>query len=121
MSAFGLPPEFRLRSSADFERVYRQKLRAADGRLLVYAAGNDLEITRAGCSISRKHGNSVRRHRLKRLLKEAFRLSKPALPPGLDLVLIPQPGNESSLAEYRSSLERLVMKVAERAPRAGRG
>jgi ribonuclease P protein component len=114
VTSFGLPPEFRLRASADFERVYSQRQRAADGRLLVYGASNGLGVTRAGCSISRKQGNSVVRHRLKRLLREAYRLSRPVLPRGFDLILIPQQGVQCTVAEYQVSLERLAAKIARR-------
>jgi ribonuclease P protein component len=114
VTSFGLPPEARLRASADFERVYSQRQRAADGRLLVYGAANDTGTTRAGCSISRKQGNSVVRHRLKRLLREAYRLSRPDLPCGLDLILIPQRGAQCTVAEYAQSLQRLTAKIARR-------
>jgi ribonuclease P protein component len=119
VSSQRLPPEFRLRSPADFERVYALKLRAADGRLLVFAARNDSGQTRAGYSISRKQGNSVRRHRLKRLLREAYRLSRNDLPCGLDLVLIPQRGDAATVDEYRESLVRLVRKMDQRMPEVG--
>jgi ribonuclease P protein component len=109
-----LPPEYRLRSPADFERVYALKQRAADERLLVFAARNETGQTRAGYSVSRKNGNSVRRHRLKRLMREAYRLVRNQLPTGLDLVLIPQPAKQATVAEYQESLLRLARKIERR-------
>ena len=114
MSDFTYPREARLTAPADYERVYSQRHRVSDARLLVYAAVSTLPFTRAGFSISRKHGSSVARHRLKRLLREAFRLSRPELPPGLDLIVIPQAGAPATMDEYRWSLGRLVQKVARR-------
>jgi ribonuclease P protein component len=114
MTAFGYPRECRLTVPADFERVYSQRQRFSDARLLVYAAVGTTALTRAGFSVSRKHGSSVVRHHLKRLLREAFRLSRPELPTGLDLVVIPQPGAVATMQEYQWSLLRLAQKAARR-------
>jgi ribonuclease P protein component len=114
MNEFDYPRECRLTSPADFERVYSQHQRFSDARLLVYAAPGTAACTRAGFSVSRKHGASVVRHRLKRLLREAFRLIRAELPAGLDLVVIPQPGSAATMEEYRWSLGRLAQKAARR-------
>lgn len=105
-----------LRRPADFQRVFDLKQRASDDRLLIFAASNDLGHTRIGLSVSRKHGNAVRRHRLQRLLREAFRLSQHDLPPGLDLILIPHAGTgpTASVDGYRRSLQHLSRKLARR-------
>jgi ribonuclease P protein component len=63
----------------------------------------------------------VRRNRWKRLLREAYRLSRPDLPGGLDLVLIPRAGIEPELEALRRSLARLVTQVVRRLPAEGEG
>ncbi len=112
--SFGLSIEQRLRKSADFDRVFQKRKRSSDRLLLVYAAKNDLPHTRFGLSVSRKVGNSVRRSRIKRLLREAFRLSQHELPAGLDLVLIPRAGIEPNLQLYRKSLISLTQRLAKK-------
>ena len=114
MTGFDYPRECRLPSAADFERVYSHRQRFSDARLLVYAAPGTTPLTRAGFSVSRKHGTSVARHHLKRLLREAFRLIRAELPAALDLVVIPQPGVVATMEEYRWSLGRLAQKAARR-------
>jgi ribonuclease P protein component len=115
---FGIRKRQRLRSPLQFARVYDGGMRAGDGHLLVFAAPNDLGTTRFGLSVSRKHGNAARRARLKRLLREAFRLSQHDLPQGLDLVLIPRQGSGAELDDYRGSLVRNAERLARRlAPR----
>ena len=69
-----------LRSKSDFERVYALKNKAADGVLLVFAARNEGPVTRIGLSVSKKHGGAIVRNRLKRLLREAFRLMQHQIP-----------------------------------------
>ena len=102
----------RLRSSREFDRVYDQKRRFSDQRLLMFAAANGMDRTRIGLSVSRKQGAAVKRFRIKRLLREAFRLSQHDLPAGYDLILIPKAGIDASVVEYQASLVSLAKKAA---------
>jgi ribonuclease P protein component len=104
----------RLRSRTDFERVYDGGQRAGDNVLLVFALPNALGKTRIGLSVSRKHGNAVRRAQLKRRMREAFRLLQHELPAQLDLILIPRQGGPDTLAAFQDSLGRLTRKLARR-------
>lgn len=111
---FRLASHLRLRNASDFERIYALRQRAGDSHLLIFAATNDLPHSRFGLSVSRKHGNAVQRHRLKRLMREAFRLSQHDLPAGLDLILIPRQGTAAGVDEFCKSLRRLSAKLARR-------
>ena len=113
---FRFPKALHLRSEADFERVYARKCKAADGVLLLFADRNDLGVTRIGLSVSRKHGGAVTRNRLKRLLREAFRLSRPDLAAGFDLIAIPLDKEQASLEAYRKSIGGLAKRLAKRFP-----
>ena len=120
------PRHLRLRKTPEFARVYGAKCRAGDGALLVFGAPNTLvydgrPVSRVGLSVSKKNGNAVARHRVKRLLREAFRTSKNDLPAGWDFVLIPRPGSGADYARLKKSLRRLARRLpgqwAKRAPR----
>lgn len=117
-----------LRTAADFKRVYDLKLRAGDNHLLIFCAQNNdvvsteltddgltrISLTRIGLSVSKKNGNAIRRNRIKRLLREAFRLSRLELPTGMDLILIPRPSSNASLIDYQNSLRSLTTRLARK-------
>jgi ribonuclease P protein component len=113
------PKDLRLRSTGEFRRCYDQGQRAGDDHLLVFALQNATDQTRVGVSVSKKHGNAVKRNRKKRLLREAFRLVQHELPAGLDLVLVPRQRPDTTLAQYRDSLQRLVARIYRRFERGG--
>ena len=114
MPQFRLQTHQRIRSGKDFERIYAARTTARAPGLLVFGMKNGLEHTRIGLSVSRKNGGAVVRNRLKRLLREAFRLEQHALAAGLDLILIPQPGPEPSLAGYRTALTQAAEALARK-------
>jgi ribonuclease P protein component len=104
-------PQYRIRRPGDFQRAYRQRCSAADSRLLIYGRPNDLPYPRLGLSVSRKVGKAIVRNRWKRLLREAFRLSRPELPQGLDLVVIPRGSAEPELNSLMESLQKLAARI----------
>lgn len=110
-------PEEHLRRPEDFQLVYDRKQSAADGTLIVYVRPNGLTHHRLGLSVSRKFGSAVVRNRLRRLLREAFRLHKQEIPPGFDLVLIPRLQPEYQLTDLESSLVKLSRQATRKSPR----
>lgn len=114
MKQFPFPAHRHLRTPAEFARVYDLRQRAGDGNILIFAAANDLGHTRIGLSVSKKHGNAVVRHRIRRLLREAYRLEQHNVPESLDLILIPRHDSGAGLRDYQESIVRLTQRLAKR-------
>ena len=102
----------RLRRRGEFERLFKEGNRAGDHRLQVWAMPNDLGYSRFGLVVGRRHGSACRRNRIKRVLREAFRLSRPKLPNGLDIVCAPRVGAEIELHKTIESLVRVTGRLA---------
>ena len=77
-----------LKSNEDFKRVYTKRL---------------------GVSVSKKVGNSIVRHRLARLVREAFRLNTSHIPDGIDVVVVVKAGlRDKGYAETSNSMIHLL-------------
>ena len=101
---------------SDFARAYREGSRARGAILLVVAVANDVGPTRLGLSVGRSvWRKATLRNRVRRVFREAFRLSQAELPRGFDLVLIPaRPSLQPELDATRRELVRLARKAAAR-------
>lgn len=108
------PKSVRVRSRLDYAAVYERGLRIGDACLALIALANDDSRTRLGLAVSKRCGNSVRRNRLKRRLREAFRLSRADLPAGLDLVIQPRADTPIQLAALQRSLISLTRRAAKK-------
>ncbi len=101
----------RIRASAHFQRVYAARKSVNTSEVTVAYGPNGLGYSRLGVSVSTKHGNAVRRNRIKRVFRAAFREVRAALPVGFDYVLIPRKG----VKEYATaSMKKALLEAAKR-------
>ena len=110
-----LSSSMRIRTQRQFQHVISNGRRKANARLTVFVVPNDLSHSRLGISTGKRFGNACRRNRVKRLLRESFRLQQHQLPTGIDIVCIPQSIKRSSLElqDYYQCLARLIRQAYE--------
>jgi ribonuclease P protein component len=106
---------------SDFLRVYKLGRRAQGAGLAVVVLENERGHARLGLSVAKRHYKSaVRRNRVRRLFREAFRLSLAALPSDLDVVMIATDSSTTALGATRDELVALVARAVKKKPRAPR-
>jgi len=111
------PKELRLRSRTDFRQVYERRCSVGDEMLRLVGRLNELQHSRIGLSVSRHVGGAVVRNGWKRLLREAFRLSRERLAGGLDFIAIPRPDAKPELKALSKSLVDLSWRLSKRLKR----
>ncbi len=98
----------RLKKNEDFRRVYRKKRSMANRLLIIYILENKYEYNRVGFTVSKKVGKSVIRNRVKRLLRESYRLNEEKILQGYDIIFIAR--NTASKASYKE-IENAMMHL----------
>ncbi|MCL2082270.1 MAG: ribonuclease P protein component [Oscillospiraceae bacterium] len=77
-----------LSANRDFRRLYARGRNTAGSCLAVYCARNRLGLIRLGLTVSTKLGGAVQRNRIRRRIKEAYRLQEGLFVPGYDIVVV---------------------------------
>lgn len=85
---FRLGKEAKIRSSSDYRRIMRKGVRYNTPHFHIRMLKNPLGMTRLGIAVGRKAGNACARNRIKRRLREYFRLNREKMPPETDIVFV---------------------------------
>ncbi len=98
----------RVKKQADFQRIFQKGKRAFSPSLTVlYRPAKERSF---GISVGKRHGKAVQRNRIKRLLREAFRLHCDEIDGVYALVILPKVCEEYSLAVFERDLQCIIKK-----------
>ena len=99
---------YRLKKQADFQRLFQKGKRGfAPSLTILYRPCEKMTM---GISIGKKHGKSVQRNRIKRLLREAFRAVQGEMKGTYSVVLIPKVSEEYSVKNFERQLKCIIKK-----------
>ena len=99
---------YRLKKQADFQRLFQKGKRAFTPVLSVIYRPCDKMVM--GISVGKKHGKSVQRNRIKRLLREAFRAVQGEMKGTYSIVLIPKVCEKYSVKNFERQLRCIIKK-----------
>ncbi len=109
MEQYGLPKEFRLLKRSDFLPKRDRVRRINTKSFIVLCSENREKHPRIGIVASRKAGNAVRRNRIKRLVREFFRLHRGRMSRQEDIIIIARPkARVGGYADVEEELKRLL-------------
>ncbi|SIQ92175.1 ribonuclease P protein component [Marinobacterium stanieri] len=117
MTDFRYPRRLRLLTGGDFKRVFdRADVKVPDQRLLILARPNNLGHPRIGFVISKKNvRRAVQRNRVRRIIRESFRLHQHQLP-ALDMIILARKGlDELDNADVHAMIRRCWTRAGKKA------
>ena len=101
-----------LKSNRDFRRLYSRGKRAVSPTMVLYVQKNRSDHNRLGITVSKKLGNAVTRNKVRRRLREIYRLHEEEFLPGRDLVVVARVrGAHTSYWTLDRELMRLARKL----------
>ena len=101
-----------IKKNRDFRRLYAKGKTAANAYLAVYCRKNRTACNRLGLTVGTRVGKAVVRNRVRRLIRESYRLRETQIKKGYDLVVVAR--TRSSGATYwqiDAALAALLRKI----------
>lgn len=108
---FKLRKKNKLKKPAAFQLVYRQGRSVANRLLVLYIFPNGSADFKIGFAAGKRLGNAVVRNRVKRLMREVFRLHNNRLPRGYDYILV---GRQPIVDKKMAQVEKMFLQLVER-------
>jgi len=94
---------YRIKKNSDFQFIYKKGKSVANKQFVVYTKANkDLEHFRLGISVSKKLGNAVVRNRIKRAIRENFKVHKEDIIPIEIIVIARQPAKHMDTLQIQA-------------------
>lgn len=100
--------DYRLKREKDFNLIFSKGRRLFSKSLtLIFLPSKELKI---GIAVGKKHGGSVKRNRIKRLIRESIRSFTPKISQNFFFVFVPKVAEEYSPDIFKKDMEYLLIK-----------
>jgi ribonuclease P protein component len=102
-----------LKKNIEFRAAFTRGKWSRDKNLLLYYLSNKLSINRLGIAVSKKQGNSVRRNRIKRVIRECYRLLENKSKTSYDIVFLWKDSDSKQpiiFEQVQNSMKKLLEK-----------
>ncbi len=101
-----------IKENKDFKRLYYRGKSVAAGCLAVYFRQNPYPYCRLGLTVSAKVGNAVTRNRVRRLMRESYRLMEDEVRKSMDIVIVARSSAAGAdFSAVRASLEEAFLRA----------
>lgn len=100
-----------VKSKSDINRIFRSGASKGAPGLKILCALNGLELSRIAVIPVHGYGNSVQRNRIRRRIKEVFRLEKDKLKKGFDFAFVVYPGKIFDFGTLTQQIQSLLSKL----------
>jgi len=120
MTEFSYPRELRILTGEGFQKVFNDTtLKVPDQPLLILARANELDHPRIGFVISKKNvRHAVKRNRVRRIIRESFRLNQHQLP-AVDMVILARRGlGDMEQDELHALMKKCWSRLKKKAQKA---
>ena len=98
----------RLKKQSDFDKLFKSGKRAFSPSLTFVYKPSDTPMM--AVSVGKRHGKSVQRNRIKRLIREAFRAVEGEIQGGYSIVIVPKVCAEYSFHTFEKHLRSMMKK-----------
>lgn len=115
MKSNSFPRELRLLTPSQFSRIFDHPVKAVSDHFTLLAKFNDIDSPRLGLTIAKKkEKTAVGRNRIKRNIRESFRLNQQNLP-NIDIVVLARDNiGQANNQQLQKQLNKLWKKIAQR-------
>ena len=105
-----MDPAVTVKENYEFRRIYRKGKSAVSPQLVIYCQRNRRGHSRLGVSVSTKLGCAVVRNRVRRRIREIYRLNKAKMLPGYDLIVV---ARVRAVDMHYQKLDRTYLRLLE--------
>jgi ribonuclease P protein component len=105
--------EERIKKNSHFKLIYSRGKSISNEYLVLYSFKNvnNKNKNRVGITVSKKVGKSVVRNRVKRLIRESYRLNRDVLKKGFDFIIVAR--NKAAKAKFKD-IEKSLMHLMKK-------